>query len=114
MLKEVNWRFPGKPIFITENGIADATDTKRARFLLDHLAVLHRAIQEGIPVVGYCHWSLMDNFEWIEGFVPATACMRSITEHRRGRFGKAASCLRRSPREMRFHNGCLQRWSARL
>jgi beta-glucosidase len=70
MLKEVKWRFSGKPIFITENGIADAADTKRARFLLDHLAVLHQAIQEGIPVVGYCHWSLMDNFEWIEGFSP--------------------------------------------
>jgi beta-glucosidase len=70
MLKEVHLRFSGKPIFITENGIADAADTTRARFLLDHLAVLHRAIQEGIPVVGYCHWSLMDNFEWIEGFAP--------------------------------------------
>ena len=70
MLKEVHRRFKGKPIFITENGIADAADTKRARFLLDHLAVLHQAIQEGIPVVGYCHWSLMDNFEWTEGFAP--------------------------------------------
>jgi beta-glucosidase len=70
MLKEVNRRFARKPIFITENGIADAADTKRAWFLRDHLAVLHQAIQEGIPVVGYCHWSLMDNFEWIEGFAP--------------------------------------------
>lgn len=70
MLKTVQARFGAKPILVTENGIADANDSRRARFLIDHLAALHRAIQEGVPVRSYCHWSLVDNFEWIEGYPP--------------------------------------------
>jgi beta-glucosidase len=63
-------RFPGKPIFVTENGIADAADSQRPAFIEDHLAAMGRAIQAGAPVVGYCYWSLMDNFEWSLGFAP--------------------------------------------
>ncbi|MBI3963461.1 MAG: glycoside hydrolase family 1 protein [Candidatus Kerfeldbacteria bacterium] len=58
----------GKPIYITENGIADASDGKRSQFIHDHLAILHRKIQEGHDIRGYFHWSLMDNFEWREGY----------------------------------------------
>jgi len=58
------------PIYITENGLADAEDTKRADFLRDHLMWVHRAIEEGIPVKGYFYWSLLDNFEWDKGFWP--------------------------------------------
>lgn len=57
-----------KPIYITENGIADVKDEKRKQFIYDHLAVLHQKIQEGYDIKGYFHWSLMDNFEWQEGF----------------------------------------------
>ncbi len=67
MVKETWDRF-GKPIFITENGIADATDCKREGYLVEHLKQLHRAVREGIPVEGYFHWSFIDNFEWKEGF----------------------------------------------
>ncbi len=63
-------RAPGKPILITENGLADHADTQRAQFLKSHLWELHRLIQKGVPIQGYCHWSLMDNFEWSEGFEP--------------------------------------------
>jgi beta-glucosidase len=42
----------------------------RTSFLDEHLRALHRAISEGAPVEGYCHWSLLDNFEWAEGFWP--------------------------------------------
>ncbi len=70
MLRAVAERHPGVPIVITENGTADSRDAFRGEFLKDHLAQLHRAIHEGIPVEGYCHWSLMDNFEWIYGFEP--------------------------------------------
>ena len=58
----------GKPIYITENGIADAKDRQRAEFIKDHLKWLYKAIEEGADVRGYFHWSLLDNFEWAEGF----------------------------------------------
>ncbi|MBU3925815.1 family 1 glycosylhydrolase, partial [Patescibacteria group bacterium] len=58
------------PIYITENGIADAKDEKREKFIKDHLKWIHKAIQEGVDVRGYFYWSLMDNFEWDKGFWP--------------------------------------------
>jgi beta-glucosidase len=59
-----------KPIYITENGVADAQDKFRKDFIKDHLFWVHKAIQEGADVRGYFHWSLMDNFEWGRGFEP--------------------------------------------
>ena len=59
-----------KPVFITENGIADGTDKKRAKFIKDHLYWLWRAIQDGVDVKGYLHWSLLDNSELHRGFHP--------------------------------------------
>lgn len=60
----------GKPIFITENGIADALDAHREHYIQTHLTELHRAIQSGADVRGYLHWSLLDNLEWNKGFWP--------------------------------------------
>lgn len=54
------------PVFITENGIADAEDKKREKFIKDHLFWIYKAIQEGADVRGYFHWSLLDNFEFVE------------------------------------------------
>lgn len=59
-----------KPIYITENGIADAKDKLRKDFLKEHLYWVHKAIEEGMDVGGYFHWSLMDNFEWEKGLEP--------------------------------------------
>ena len=59
-----------KPVYITENGLADAKDSKREQFIKDHLFHLHRAIEQGVDVRGYLHWSLIDNFEWDKGFAP--------------------------------------------
>ncbi|KKT40000.1 MAG: Beta-glucosidase [Candidatus Giovannonibacteria bacterium GW2011_GWA2_44_13b] len=59
-----------KPIYITENGLADAKDRYRAEFIRDHLKWMHKAISEGVDVRGYLHWSLLDNFEWQQGFWP--------------------------------------------
>ncbi len=74
LLKEVSKRFEGKPIWITENGYEDAregqSDSKRVKFLRDHLQSVLNAIQAGARVQGYCYWSLLDNFEWIYGFTP--------------------------------------------
>lgn len=56
------------PVMITENGLADARDTLRAQFIVDHLREVSRAISEGADVRGYLHWSLIDNFEWLDGY----------------------------------------------
>ncbi len=55
------------PVYITENGISDKKDDRRPGFIMDHLAQIRKAIDEGIPVERYYHWSHMDNFEWNEG-----------------------------------------------
>lgn len=70
LLKDVAKKFEQMPIYITENGVADANDIQRLEFIHAHLKFIHRAQKEGVPVQGYCHWSLMDNFEWAEGFWP--------------------------------------------
>jgi beta-glucosidase len=57
-----------KPIFITENGMPDADDSHRPWFLLAHLREAWRAISFNYPVMGYYHWSLVDNFEWERGW----------------------------------------------
>jgi len=57
-----------KPIYITENGFSDRTDDHRPAAILAHLAMVHKAIREGIPVCGYLHWSLTDNFAWNNGW----------------------------------------------
>ncbi len=57
-----------KPVYVTENGIADAKDVKRAKFINEHLYWVKRAIDDKADVRGYFYWSLMDNFEWECGF----------------------------------------------
>ncbi len=59
-----------KPIIITENGTADVDDKFRPRYIREHLKYIHKAIQEGVDVRGYFYWSLLDNFEWAEGYWP--------------------------------------------
>src|SRR5690606_6723241 len=55
------------PIMITENGIEDTTDKLRSKYLHDHIAQVWLARHTGIPVIGYYHWTFMDNFEWAAG-----------------------------------------------
>ena len=57
-----------KPIYITENGLADASDELRQQFIPAALTALHRALSAGAPVRGYFYWSLLDNFEWDKGY----------------------------------------------
>jgi len=67
---------PGE-MYITENGIAlpepaegpdEIDDARRIAYLRNHLLAAHRAIEAGVPLRGYFHWSLMDNFEWGHGY----------------------------------------------
>jgi len=71
MLRLIEWlQQYQRPIIITENGIADAADHLRAAYIRDHVKVLAIARQRGYDIRGYLHWSLLDNFEWREGFSP--------------------------------------------
>jgi beta-glucosidase len=63
----------GLPVLVTENGVADARDTLRPAALIGYVEAVHAALARGVNVVGYLHWSLLDNFEWADGY--------------RGRFG---------------------------
>jgi beta-glucosidase len=58
----------GKPIFVTENGCPDAADRVRPRLLATYLPQMHRALREGADIRGYFHWTLVDNFEWADGW----------------------------------------------
>ena len=71
----------GLPLMVTENGMAAndeqdkvangaVHDNKRIGFIKEYLASVKRAVNENIPVLGYQYWSLMDNFEWAEGYEP--------------------------------------------
>jgi beta-glucosidase len=59
---------PGKPIIVTEHGVAAADDTERIEFITEGLKSLHALIGAGIPLKGYIHWSAFDNFEWAAGY----------------------------------------------
>ena len=57
-----------RPIIVTEHGVSTDDDSIRAALIPAALAELHKAMDEGVPVQGYVHWSLIDNFEWISGY----------------------------------------------
>jgi beta-glucosidase len=67
VLRKVHRDFPGD-LIVTENGIATADDTRRVAFLREALAGVQSCLADGLPIRGYFHWSLLDNFEWQKGF----------------------------------------------
>lgn len=64
------------PIYITECGIASTNDDRRTRFLIQYLHEVYRAIKSDIRVQGFFYWSLIDNFEWHQGFGPRFGLVR--------------------------------------
>jgi beta-glucosidase len=60
----------GKPVFILENGICTDNDVQRWSYINQHLRSVARAVADGVPVIGYLYWSLLDNYEWDKGFAP--------------------------------------------
>ena len=58
----------GVPVLVTENGFADERDAFRPRAIVEFVEAMHAAIAGGAQVLGYLHWSLLDNFEWADGF----------------------------------------------
>ncbi len=75
-LTDMAAEFPGMPLVVTENGCAyddpvvdgRCHDDRRVAYLRDHIGAVHDAMTDGAPVVGYYVWSLLDNFEWAEGY----------------------------------------------
>ncbi len=65
------WNRYHLPMYITENGIPDENDEHRPAFIVTHLHHLWRVIRQQVPVLGYYFWSLLDNFEWTEGYNPS-------------------------------------------
>lgn len=59
-----------KPIMITENGVADDEDQYRKWWIMSTLIAMQKAMDNGVELLGYFHWSLLDNFEWNKGFWP--------------------------------------------
>ena len=62
-----------RPLLVTENGIADASDSKRPKFLVQSLHQVYKQASKrsrSAPVIGWLHWSLTDNFEWSAGYTP--------------------------------------------
>jgi beta-glucosidase/6-phospho-beta-glucosidase/beta-galactosidase len=62
------WEEFGLPILVTENGVADDHDELRPAYLRDHLNAVADALDAGVDVRGYLHWTAWDNFEWAEGY----------------------------------------------
>ncbi|MBQ7519665.1 MAG: glycoside hydrolase family 1 protein [Clostridia bacterium] len=67
VIRKVRENFSGD-LIVTENGVATADDARRVAFIRRALQGVENCVADGIPVKGYCHWSLMDNFEWQKGY----------------------------------------------
>ena len=58
----------GLPIMVSEHGLTTTDDSLRASFITESLSGLQQTIADGVPVLGYIHWTLADDFEWIFGY----------------------------------------------
>ena len=67
VIRKVAQDFHGD-LIVTENGVAVADDSRRVDFIRQALAGVEHCVNDGLPVKGYCYWSLMDNFEWQKGY----------------------------------------------
>ena len=75
------WVHYKKPIYITENGVADSKDQYRQWWLEETLVAMERALSEGVDLRGYFHWSLLDNFEWKYGWWPKFGLVEVDRKH---------------------------------
>lgn len=91
----------GKPVFVTENGLQTENDAHRIWYIDRALSALHEAVAKGVPVMGYLHWSLIDNFEWTQGYRP--------------KYGLVAvdrTTFKRTPKPSAYHLGAIARRNA--
>ena len=62
--------YTGLPVIVTENGVGSEDDTRRVEYVRRALRGVHKCLDDGIAVRGYCYWSIFDNFEWLSGYGP--------------------------------------------
>jgi beta-glucosidase len=67
VLTTVSKRY-GKPIVISENGIGTQSEQKKIRYFREHVNQMRRAMNDGVDIRGYFPWTLIDNYEWAEGY----------------------------------------------
>ncbi|KQS04959.1 beta-glucosidase [Sphingomonas sp. Leaf357] len=84
----------GKPVFITESGIATGDDARRIAFIDATLAEVRQCLADGIDLRGYLHWSLLDNYEWTRGY-----------DHRFGLVAVDRKTFKRTPKASAHHLG---------
>jgi beta-glucosidase len=75
------WSRFKKPIYITENGLADSEDEYRRWWIEETIVAMERALSEGVQLEGYFHWSLLDNFEWAYGWWPKFGLVSVDRQH---------------------------------
>jgi len=75
------WAHFKKPIIVTESGVADSHDQYRQWWIQEQIIAMERAMSEGVDVIGYFYWSLLDNFEWSEGWWPKFGLIEVDREH---------------------------------
>ena len=86
----------GKPIYVTENGIATDDDSRRIAYIDGALAALAKAKADGVDIRGYFHWSLLDNFEWTAGY-----------SQKFGLIAVDLKTFRRTPKASAYHLGAI-------
>lgn len=75
------WAHYKKPIIVSENGVADRHDAYRRWWIEETIVAMERALSEGVKVIGYFHWSLLDNFEWATGWLAKFGLIAVDREH---------------------------------
>lgn len=58
------------PFVVTENGISDGSDLLRPAYTIEHLMAVRGAMDSGVPVIGFIEWTILDNWEWVDGYCP--------------------------------------------
>ncbi len=91
------------PVVVCENGICAHEDSQRERFIRDHLAEFLKARSEGVKAQGYLYWSLMDNFEWADGYSPRFGIVEVDYSTQERKIRKSAHVLTEICRRMNCH-----------